>query len=483
MKVKFDNKILQAGLGYTIGNYLIKGLAFLTVPLFSRLMSTSDYGIYNTFVASEGIIYVLIGFALHTSYKSAWYKFVDEKNSRNEFDLYVSDTFAFIILNTIVWLFICDLFSDYITDFLSLNRLQLNLLVMYSAATAILACYNAYIGIDYRYKKFIVISSVNAVANIILSIIFMYTVMSENRATGRMMGTTLPVVFISSLIICSFFKKELPKSGKKYLKWGLKYSIPIVPNGIGQVILGQFDRIMIHKMVGASSAGVYSFAYNVFGLVNVTAMSLDNVWGPWLFRKMRDKDYESIKRKSRIYLIIMALFSAIIILISPELVKLLGDVEYWNASYCVIPIIAGGYFNFMCSLPISVEYFYEKTKIIATGTIIAAIINIILNFFFIKEFGYIAAAYTTLVTYIIYFFSHYTITKYIHGNYLFSNKTICQCSFGILFVNIISLIAIKTVTVRWFLAFLLALVLFVEEEREIGMIRKMFGGHNNENID
>ena len=40
-----ENKVIKAGIGYTIGNYLLKGLSFLTVPLFSRLLDTSDYGI------------------------------------------------------------------------------------------------------------------------------------------------------------------------------------------------------------------------------------------------------------------------------------------------------------------------------------------------------------------------------------------------------------------------------------------------------
>ena len=66
---KNNNKIIKAGLGYTVGNYLIKGLTFLTVPIFARLLSQNDYGIYNTFVAYESFLYLFIGFALHSSYK------------------------------------------------------------------------------------------------------------------------------------------------------------------------------------------------------------------------------------------------------------------------------------------------------------------------------------------------------------------------------------------------------------------------------
>lgn len=64
-----ENKVIKAGIGYTIGNYLLKGLSFLTVPLFSRLLDTSDYGIFNTYLAYQGIMFLLVGIALHTSLK------------------------------------------------------------------------------------------------------------------------------------------------------------------------------------------------------------------------------------------------------------------------------------------------------------------------------------------------------------------------------------------------------------------------------
>lgn len=48
-----QNSIKRAGVGYTIGNYLIRGLGFLTVPIFSRLLSTADYGFYNTYTSYE----------------------------------------------------------------------------------------------------------------------------------------------------------------------------------------------------------------------------------------------------------------------------------------------------------------------------------------------------------------------------------------------------------------------------------------------
>ena len=75
MKDIKSNKVVKAGLGYTIGNYLIRGLSFLTIPIFARLLDSADYGKYNTYMAFEAIVYIFVGLALHTSFKKAKYKF------------------------------------------------------------------------------------------------------------------------------------------------------------------------------------------------------------------------------------------------------------------------------------------------------------------------------------------------------------------------------------------------------------------------
>lgn len=83
--------------------------------------------------------------------------------------------------------------------------------------------------------------------------------------------------------------------------YGLKISLPIVPHGLGQLLLAQFDRIMIKRIIGDTEAGLYSFAYNVGMIFQVITNSLDTAWTPWFFEKMEAKDYPSIRRVANGY--------------------------------------------------------------------------------------------------------------------------------------------------------------------------------------
>ena len=73
-----------------------------------------------------------------------------------------------------------------------------------------------------------------------------------------MLGVTIVVFGIAIYLLKKLYKKSKPIFNKKYWKFGLKYSLPIVPHGISQVLLSQFDRIMIRAIVGNSEAGIYS---------------------------------------------------------------------------------------------------------------------------------------------------------------------------------------------------------------------------------
>lgn len=482
-----NNKVLKAGFGYTIGNYLLKGLAFFTIPIFARLLNPSDYGQYNTFIAYESILFVIIGFAIHSSYKNARYKYgkVEEGAFKGQdYYSYVSTTLAMIVILLGIWLSLVNIFGKSLVKLLSLDLFSLNLLVLFAFGSAVICCFNVDVSLQYKFKSFLTVAAINAIGSIGLSIFLICTVFDNQRYLGRVIGTVLPLLIIAIYIICHYFKRAKPCNYRSFLSWGLNYSLPIVPHGISQVILSQFDRIMINSMIGSFQAGVYSFAYNIFTIVAVTSASIDNAWGPWFYEKMHEHNYEEIKQKSKFYMLFLFCFTASIILVSPELIAFLGTREYEEAVYSAVPIIAGGFFAFMYNIPASVEYYYEKTRFIAIGTVMAAIINIILNYIFINQYGYTAAAYTTLVTYLLYFYFHYFLAWKIHKSSLFNSMIVGSTSAGIIFMSFATMMLLNTAVWRWILMLCLVSNGLIYEEKKLGLgclVKKRFIGKGHSN--
>ena len=474
-------KVIKAGIGYTIGNYLLKGLSFLSVPVFSKLLSTTEYGRYSTFVAYEAILFVLIGAAIHSSYKNARYKYgtMEDENvpPGKDYHSFVSATILFEVISFGVWLMLINALGPFLSKWLGLDQLSLNLLVIYSFSTAVLTCFNTDIAIRYQYKSFLTIAGINAVGNILLSVLLILTVFNSDRYMGRIIGTALPIFLIAVYIIWYYWRNRRPGHMKSFLRWGLSYSLPIVPHGISQVILARFDVIMITRMIGEHESGIYSFAYNIFMIVSVTMSSLESVWGPWFYERMHEKSYEAIRKYSSYYILGIAVFSSLLILLGPELIFImsLGSGKYAASVYCTIPIIAGGFFAFLYNLPANVEYYHEKTKFIALGTTLAAIINIVLNAIFIPRYGYVAAAYTTLVTYALYFLFHYYLYRHIEKEKIYSVKAIVLSIIVVMLAGGVSLMTIQIPILRIALAAFMAagVLLYFEKTMKISaFIRK-----------
>ena len=159
------NKALSAGIGYTIGNILIKGINFLSIPLFSRLLTTEEFGVYNTFLAYDAILCIIISFALYMSLRSAKVEF------KEKIDEYTSSiTLIYFVISGILLLIIF-LFGKYISALLDFSPLILILLVMYSFGSGIITLYNQKNWIKYNYKEYLVIACINSVGNIFISLL------------------------------------------------------------------------------------------------------------------------------------------------------------------------------------------------------------------------------------------------------------------------------------------------------------------------
>lgn len=477
MKIKTKtNKVIQAGMGYTIGNYLLKGINLITLPIFARLMNKTDYGLFNIYMSYEGIFVILIGVTLHSSLKSARYEF------KKDYRKYVSSIEIVPMIMLVSALLIVSFFSDLITQMTGLNLLTLDLLMVHSYCSALLQFYNADISIDYKYSSFLKIAFFNTIANVLISLSLMTTVLRNKRYAARIAGCVVPLVLICIYILFKLFSSEKPTYNKRFWKFGIKYSLPIVPHGLSQIVLSQFDRIMINNMVGVAEAGIYSFAFNINTIIQILVNSLDTVYGPWYYEKADKNKFKLIKEVSTIYMYAMWCVIVTVMLVVPEVVFILGGKEYYESRTVVLPLLACTFFTFLYLLPSTTEYYLKKTWNIAFATSCIAVLNIVLNYFFIKRFGYIAGAYTTLFCYICYFLFHYLMAKKLIGFQQFETKIIVILVALLFVVLLVCYALLDFVIIRWMLMIFFVLVngYLLLKMYKTGKLKGLVGEKNNE---
>lgn len=409
-KDESKNTPVTASFGYTIGNLCLKGVGFITVPIFARLLSTSDFGVYNTFIACEGIIYIFISFALNASMKNAKYAFPDS------LDEYTSSIAVLPAITALLTLFLSYVARQWVAKVLSLSPDTISLLVIYSYCSGLVILYQSRIALDYNYKEYLKLAFFNLVCNVSVSIILILTVFSDMRYMGRILGGTISYSIIAAYILHRIFRISRPHFNSKFWKYGLKISLPLIPHALAQTLLLSSDRIMITKMIGNAETGLYSFSYTLYSIIQIVINSLDTVFSPWVFKKLHENNSISdVKKMGTCFAQFIALVVMNTFLICPELIGMLGGKKYSESVYSAFPVLLSGFFALSYCVPAVLEYYSEKTKFISMGTTIAAFLNIALNYFFIKKIGYIGAAYSTLISYIIYFFLHMYISYRISG--------------------------------------------------------------------
>ena len=124
---------------------------------------------------------------------------------------------------------------------------------------------------------------------------------------------------------------------------------------------------------------------------------------------MKAGDIPAIRKRFSPLLVLVAVISLGLMLVSPEVVLIFGSSKYADAVYIIPPVAASVFFVFLYGLNSYPEFYYEKTSFLMIASVASAILNVILNFFFIRWFGYVAAAYTTLLCYIAYSIGHQII--------------------------------------------------------------------------
>ncbi len=454
--VKTSRKVIEASLAYTAGNILLKGISFLSIPIFARILSQEDFGIFSTFMAYESILFIVIGVSIHSSIKNAKYEFTDS------LDHYVSSITVISILNMLLLLGLSNAFAGPLGKVTGFSWAILNLLVLHSFSSAIITVYNARIILDYNYKSYLKLALFNCISNIALSVLLCLTLFKNTRYLGRIMGLSLPVILISLIILFLLYRKKRPSFQRKYFKFALNYSIPMVPDGISQCMLSSFDRILIRNMFGNMQAGIYSFAYNINLIYVIIASSLSSVYTTWFYEKMNSKDYMKLVKYTMIYAVLLTGLCVLLICISPEVMLILGSEKYKDAVSCGIPILAGGYFSQLTILPMNMEHYYKKTVYTAFSTSSALVINIALNYLLLPRFGYQFAAYTTVISYFFYFCFHLAVSIKVLKNKVLNYKLIWGNIMFLLLIAALAVFQLNSLPIRLALLMISALFLGIE---------------------
>lgn len=387
------------------GNLFNKAIAFITVPIFTRMLTVEEYGIINTYSSWVNIMAVVVGLSLGNSIRNA---FVDMQEDLGKYisSIYTLACINFVFISVIVFIFRNQLLFASRLVWLCLIEALFNFVIN--------AVIMRYVMEEEAKKRTMLLVFPNLIGAV-LSVLLIYLI-KENKYYGRIIGTCAATAMFGVCIMLYYMIRYKGFINIKFWKYALPISLPLVLHGLSTNVLGTSDRTFITYFCGADGTGVYSLIYNLSMVSTVLTSSAESVWIPRFTRSMQKMDHKNVNREIRIYIYTVLFAFCGLLTFAPELISILGGEEYLVGRDMIFPIVTSSFIVFLYSIYVNVEYYYKKTTIIAIATILAALSNLILNRIFIPLYGPIAAAYTTLVSYFISFLLHSINSKRIDQN-------------------------------------------------------------------
>ena len=395
---------IKATLWFLVASFLQKGIQALTTPIFTRLLSTSEYGQFSVFNSWLGIVSVIVSLNVWGGiYQQGLVKFSDNKK------IFSSSLQGLTLTLTVGWTIIYLLLHDFWNELFGLTTVQMLAMLVLVWTSSVFNFWAAEQRNDYKYKELVIVTLLVSFGKPIIGIIFVK--LATDKVTARILGLVLVELCVYLFLFISQMRRGKVFFDKKYWKYAVALCIPLVPHYLSQTVLNSADRIMISNMVGDSEAGIYSLAYSISQIMILFNTALMSALNPWIFTKIKEQKNKEIGPVAYMSLIIIAAVNLGLILIAPEAVAIFAPASYYEAIYIIPPVAMGVYFLYSYDLFAKFAFYYEKTHFVTAVSVLGAILNIVLNYIFIQIFGYIAAGYTTLVCYMVYCFGHYMLMR------------------------------------------------------------------------
>ena len=391
---KKTSVFFNASIWYIISNCLGQGIILLSSIVFTRIMSQEDYGLYTTYYSVVVMLVPFVGANLFVGLNNGYFDF---KENRKQFR--ASVLFLSLIVFIGVSLFL--VFLTYIFNKISNKQLSFLVLIfalLHSYSFFVVNYYNNFSNMENKYKVKSFLMLLPNVLQVAFSILLIYCI-RINAYYERVVGSAAGVFVCAIVLFIVMLVGNYKLLNKEYYLYALKLSVPSVLSSISYIIMQQSDHIMITEFVGAEFTAVYGLVYCIGNILYAFLQSTSGAFQSWAYHALDSGNHIGIKQIQKWYLFFYLVISIGLLMIAPEMIKILAPSSYWDFRY-IPPFLAGSCMLVLNSFYSTVGTFYKKPGKVSLCVAAAAICNIVLNIIFIPKYGAIAAAYTSFASYI-----------------------------------------------------------------------------------
>lgn len=389
-----NNKYKEFGVNATIfaiSVFLSKLVSSILVPVYTRTMSTEEYGTADLVTMISHFIVPICSITIHEAvYRySADQRFSHKDVIRCGINIAWLSSISMIIVGIIVGFY--NPVSNWIVYLIAISIFTMfrNILSLYTEAHGRVLLF----GIDTIICNFVL-----GVANIVLLVTLSMGIKGYFFATLISLG--------ASIVLLSFMGKihlfpRIRSNDLTIIKPMVQYSAPMVFNSISWILMSIIDRIMLTSLYTTSANGIYAVASKVPTLVTVLTNAFTQAWGLSLVKSFEnDLDNDFNHSIFELFHLSVLFGTSLIMLFTNNFLQVIIGEEFSHAVTYIPTLLVGAFFLSYTSFYSSIYSAAKKTTKIATTSAMGLLVNVLLNAFLIPHIGIMGACIATTASYI-----------------------------------------------------------------------------------
>ena len=400
----------RASMWYIATSALQRSIGVLGTPIFTRLLSAEEYGLYPLYNTWLGIVTVIATLEITGGIALRGLQKYKERKSE-----YISASLGLI---GCVFLIICVLyyaFKNTINQVTGLSTFITSVMLIQIFASSAINLYTQECKYSYNYKTVAILNISSALGTPLIAIVFI--LLSPLKSEARILSAAIVGIILSVPILIYIIKKGKALFDREIWLYLLKVSIPLLPHYLSTALILRIGEITIGRVHGTDALGRYSVALSVGMSMTVITNGLISALSPWMLRKLESGKTEKIRELLLILTRGLCLFCLVILSAVPETIRIITPPEYHECMIAVYPLLLLAIPMFLSGVISQGEIYYERSGISMLPSVAAALVSTVLSLAVLPRTDYRFAALFVLLSYLTLLVLNSLIFRRLSGEY------------------------------------------------------------------
>ena len=388
---------------YGLGSILNKMLGFLLIPIYNNFIPIGTFGDLAVMEITILLLTSILHFGVFTGHQR--YFFIEKE--KNNYGSFLFTNYAGNIILTFLAVLPFFLFSSQVSTLLYNNSTQAeNLKVVSGIIVAEILCVVPFQILQFEEKalRYLLLNVFKLTSSFFLTRYFVkdLSLGIEGILYARLAGAASTALISLLFVIIPRLKFKWDSS----LLWlSLKFGLPAIAGNIGYLIFQMNDRYMLNWLSTDIETGKYSFGYKIANFINLIFVSTIGLsYMPSIFTKEKEENNTRYYLKMLTYYCFLIAFVILgfLFFYKDLLVLVAKNRDYWDG-LAVVPLLSLSFMVMGMNYFVGIGLFLKnKMHHFVIPSLAAIILNIAMNYFLIPLWGMMGAAYSTLISQIVY---------------------------------------------------------------------------------